>query len=54
MPARASKRTKTKKSSYVKDENPELHNVERALRDFVKKTVPGTKENSEFVGRVDV
>ena len=44
MPARASERTKTKKSPYVKDENPELRKVERALRDFVKETVPGTKE----------
>ena len=44
MPARASKRTTTKKSPYVKDENPELRKVERALRDFVKETVPGTKE----------
>jgi len=35
---------KTKKSPYVKDENPELRKVVRALRSYVKKTVPGTKE----------
>ena len=44
MPARAGKRAKAKKSSYVKDEHPELRRVERALRNFVKETVPGTKE----------
>jgi hypothetical protein len=31
-------------STYVKDENPELRKVVRALRNFVKETVPGTKE----------
>jgi hypothetical protein len=35
---------KTEKSPYVKDENPELRKVVRALRSYVKKTVPGTKE----------
>jgi hypothetical protein len=44
MPARASKRTKTKKSPHLKDGNPELRRVERALRSFVMKCVPGTKE----------
>jgi len=39
-----SPRMKTKKSPYVKDENPELRKVVRALRSYVKKTVPGTKE----------
>ena len=33
-----------KKGPYVRDENPELRKVARALRSFVKKTVPGTKE----------
>ncbi len=44
MPARAGKRAKAKKSRYVKNKNPELHRVKRALRNFVKETVPGTKE----------
>ncbi len=44
MPARTSKRTKAKQSPYVKDENPELRKVARALRSFVKKLVPDTKE----------
>jgi hypothetical protein len=35
---------KTEKSPYVKDENPELRKVVRALQSYVKKTVPGTKE----------
>ena len=33
-----------KKSSYVKDENPELRKVVRGLRSLIKKCVPGTKE----------
>jgi hypothetical protein len=33
-----------KKSSYVKDENPELRPVVQGLRSLVKKTVPGTRE----------
>lgn len=33
-----------KKSSYVKDENPELRKVVRGLRSLMKKCVPGTKE----------
>jgi len=33
-----------KKSPYVRDDNPELRRVVRALRSFVKKTVPGVKE----------
>ena len=44
MTTRVSKTAKAKKSPYVKDENAKLHGVARALRDFVKKTVPGTKE----------
>ena len=36
-------RKSTKKSPYVRVENPELRNVARALRSFVKKSVPGTK-----------
>ena len=41
---KASSRTKTKKSSYVKEGNPELVAVVRALRSFVKKVAPATKE----------
>jgi hypothetical protein len=44
MAARIGKGARPKKSAYVKDDNPELKKVVRALRDFVKKTVPGTKE----------
>jgi len=44
MPARVDKRTKAKKGPYVKDENPELRKVARALRGFVKKIVPSQKE----------
>jgi hypothetical protein len=44
MSARVGRRKKTKKSPYVRDDNPELQKVVRALRSFVKKTVPGTKE----------
>jgi hypothetical protein len=44
MPARVGKRTKAKKSPYMKDENSELGKVVRALRSFVKGIVPGAKE----------
>jgi hypothetical protein len=44
MPARVGQRKKTKKSPYARDDNPELEKVVRALRSFVKKIVPGTKE----------
>ena len=37
-------RKPTKKSPYVRDDNPELRKVARALGSFVKRTVPGTKE----------
>jgi hypothetical protein len=36
--------TKAKKSPYVRDDNPELGKVVRALRGLVKQTVPGVKE----------
>jgi hypothetical protein len=35
---------KKAQSTYVKNENPELRKVVRALRRFVKNTIPGTKE----------
>jgi hypothetical protein len=35
---------KTTKSPYVKNENPKLRKVVRALRSYVKKIVPGTKQ----------
>lgn len=44
MAAGASKRTTAKKTPYVKDENPELRPVTRALRSLVKETVPGVRE----------
>jgi hypothetical protein len=44
MPERAGQRKKAKKSPYVRDDNPELCEVVRALRSFVKGSVPGTKE----------
>jgi hypothetical protein len=37
-------RGKKAKSPYMKDDNPELRKVVRALRNFVKNTIPGTKE----------
>jgi hypothetical protein len=37
-------RKPAKKGPYMRDDNPELRNVARAPRSFVKKTVPGTKE----------
>lgn len=50
MPAKIGKRAKLKKRPYVKDENPELKKVVRALRSFVKKTVPSTKETTNSWG----
>jgi hypothetical protein len=44
MPLRVGKRAQEKKSPYVKDDNPELQKVVRALRSFVKGIVPGVKE----------
>jgi hypothetical protein len=44
MAAKVGKRAKAKKSPYVKDENPELGKVARALRSFVKGIVPRVKE----------
>jgi hypothetical protein len=44
MPAIVGKRKKATKSSYVRDDNPELRKVVRALRSFVKRAVPGVKE----------
>jgi hypothetical protein len=41
---KASRAKKAKKSAYMKDENPELRKVARALRNFVKRSVPGVKE----------
>jgi hypothetical protein len=41
---RASRVKKAKKSAHMKDENPELRKVARALRNFVKRIVPGVKE----------
>jgi hypothetical protein len=41
---RRSPQKTAKKSRYLRDENPELRKVVRALRSFVKKTVPGTRE----------
>ncbi len=44
MPVKIGKRTKAKKSPYMKDDNPELGKVVRALRSFVRRIVPGVKE----------
>jgi hypothetical protein len=41
---KASRAKTAKKSAYMKDENPELRKVARALRNFVKGIVPGVKE----------
>ena len=40
----AGQQKKAKKTVYVRDDNPELRKVVRGLRNFVKETVPGTKE----------
>ena len=42
--AKAGKRAKPKKTAYQKGDHPERRKVVRALRDFLKKAVPGTKE----------
>jgi len=44
MPGTAGKKKELKKSAYVRDDNPALRKVARALRRFVKDTIPGTKE----------
>ncbi len=44
MPAKVGKSMKPKKSPYLKDENPALRKVVRALRIFVKEIVPGVRE----------
>jgi hypothetical protein len=44
MPSRVGKGTKAKKSPYVRDDNPELGKIARALRSIVKRIVPGVKE----------
>ena len=44
MPVKAGNGKNLKKSTYVRDENPELGKVVRGLRSFVKKCVPGTNE----------
>jgi hypothetical protein len=41
---KAAKRGKKAKNAYMKDENPELRKVVRALHSLVKSTMPGTKE----------
>ena len=40
----AGQRKESKKNVYVRDDNPELRKVVQGLRNFVKETVPGTKE----------
>jgi hypothetical protein len=44
MPARTRTSTRVKKSPYMKDDNPGLRKIVRALRSYVKKTVPASKE----------
>jgi len=50
MPAKVGTRKKSKKSPYVRDNNPELRKVVRALRSFVKGIVPGVKETKNSWG----
>jgi len=50
MPARAGERATSKESPHAKEENPELRKVARALRSFVKTTVPGVKETVNVWG----
>jgi len=47
---KASRAKTAKKSAYLKDENPELRKVARALRNFVKGIVPGVKETENAWG----
>jgi hypothetical protein len=42
MAAKTRKSKKPKKNAYVRDDNPALQKVVRALRSFVKALVPGT------------
>lgn len=42
MAAKTRKSKKPKKNAYVRDDNPTLQKVVRALRSFVKALVPGT------------
>jgi len=44
MAAKTGRREKSKKSPYVKDENPALRKVVQELRSFVKEIVPSAKE----------
>jgi hypothetical protein len=44
MAAGAGKRAKAKESPYMKDENPNLRSITRALRSFLKGIVPGVRE----------
>jgi hypothetical protein len=44
MAAKIGKHVKPKESPYMKEDNPELRKAVRALRSFVKKIVPGTRE----------
>src|SRR5229473_6981847 len=50
MAAKVGKRSKAKKSPYMKDENLELRKVARALRSVVKEIVPGVKETENAWG----
>ena len=47
---KASRAKTVKKSACMKDENPELRKVARALRNFVKGIVPGVKETENAWG----
>ena len=47
---KANRAKKVKKSAYLKDENPELRKVARALRNFVKEIVPGVQETENAWG----
>ncbi len=44
MSGRAGKKKAQKKNPYVHDENAALRQIVRALRSFVKRTIPGMKE----------
>jgi hypothetical protein len=50
MPAKVGMRKKGKKSSHARDDNPELRQVVRGLRRFVKTIVPGVKETKNSWG----
>jgi hypothetical protein len=51
---KASRLKTAKKSTYMKDENPELRKVARALRNFCEENRARREGNGECLGNSDV